>query len=261
MAIIGQVFVLAQHHFAGMYCASPTGLLLYHMNTAQFINKLEAQVDPHLILAVHGYNENRKPGQAIRDIVEGAAAEAQELAEPKALYREFPIVQLTADSVTIEGGTCFSIGREIGSLWQGSKTLGIALYTIGERLEDRVTELLANGEHTDALNLDIAGTVALGAVGVQMQYYACERLATHGLETGPWLNPGYLDWPLTDQRLIFDLMPAASINVKLNDQCMMVPKKSVTVCAGISAGQRLDSYNRCMHCGVAKCPYRKITTA
>ena len=231
------------------------------MDKAHLIGKLEVQVDPQLILAVHGYNENRKPNQVIRDVVEKASAEAQNLVDPGALYQEFPIAQLTADSLTIEGGTCFSIGSEVGSLWQGSKTLGIALYTIGGRLEDRVTELLANGEHTEALNLDIAGTVALGVVGVQVQYYACERLAAHGLETGPWLNPGYLDWPLTDQRLIFDLVPAASVKVRLNDQCMMVPKKSVTVCAGIGVGQRLDSFNRCLHCGVAKCPYRRVTAA
>jgi hypothetical protein len=119
--------------------------------------------------------------------------------------------------------------------------------------------LLARGEHTEALNLDIAGTVAVGVVGFQIQYYACERLAKHNVETGPWLNPGYLDWPLTDQRLIFDLMPAASINVRLNDQCMMIPKKSGTVCAGIGVSNPPDGFNRCMHCGVAKCPYRKIT--
>jgi len=248
-----------QYNFAYVHCASLTGLLLYHMNTAQFIGKLEVQIDPRLILAIHGYNENHKPGRAIRDTVEEAVAEAHNLAEPKALYQEFPVVQLTADSIILEGGICFSIGKEIGSLWQGSKTLGIALYTIGERLEDRVTELLAKGEHSEALNLDIAGTVALGIVGFQVQYYACEQLAKHNTETGPWLNPGYLDWPLADQRLIFDLIPAASIRVKLNDHCMMIPKKSVTVCAGIGAGQRRDSFNRCMHCGVAKCPYRKIT--
>ena len=229
------------------------------MNMAQFISKLEVQIDPQLILTVHGYNENRKPGQVIRDIVEKAVAEAHSLAEPQALYQEFPVQQLTADSVILEGGIRFSTGKEISSLWQCSKTLGIALYTIGGRLEDRVTELLSKGEHTDALNLDIAGTVALGVVGVQVQYHACERLASHGVETGPWLNPGYLDWPLTDQRLIFDLIPAASIQVRLNDHCMMIPKKSVTICAGIGAGQRRDSFNRCMHCGVAKCPYRKIT--
>lgn len=229
------------------------------MNTAQFISKLEVQIDPQLILTVHGYTEKRKPGQVIRDIVEKAVEEAHTLIKPKALYQEFPVLQLNGDSVTIEGGMNFSIGREIGSLWQGSKTLGIALYTIGEELEERVTELLARGEHTEALNLDIAGTVAVGVVGFQIQYYACERLAKHNVETGPWLNPGYLNWPLTDQRLIFDLMPAASINVRLNDQCMMIPKKSGTVCAGIGVSRSPDGFNRCMHCGVAKCPYRRIT--
>lgn len=229
------------------------------MDKAQFISNLEVQIDPNLILAVHGYNEKRKPGQVIRDMVEQAVKEAHALVNPRALYREFPVQQLTADSLILEGGTCFSTGREINSLWLGSKTLGIALYTIGDSLEERVSELIAGGGHTEALNLDIAGTVALGIVGFQVQYYACERLAKHNVETGPWLNPGYLDWPVTDQRLIFDLIPAASINVRLNDQCMMVPKKSVTVCAGIGISQPRDSFNRCMHCGVSKCPYRRIT--
>ena len=231
------------------------------MNTAQFVSKLDVQIDPQLILTVHGYNENRKPSQAIRDDVNEAVAAAHNLVEPQALYQEFPVVQITADSVILEGGIRFSTGKEISSLWQGSKILGIALYTIGERLEDRVTELLAKGEHSEALNLDIAGTVALGMVGFQVQYYTCEQLAKHNMETGPWLNPGYLDWPLTDQRLIFDLVPATSIQVRLNDHCMMIPKKSVTVCSGIGAGQMRDSFNRCLHCGVAKCLYRKITVA
>jgi len=229
------------------------------MNSAQFISKLEVQIDPQLILTVHGYTENRKPGRVIRDVVEQAIAEAQNLVKPRALYQEFPVVQLTEDSVTIEGGIRFSIGGKISSLWQGSKTLGIALYTIGGGLEDRVTELLTRGEHTEALNLDIAGTAAVGMVGFQVQYHACQQLAKHNVETGPWLNPGYMNWPLTDQRLIFDLMPAASINVRLNDQCMMIPKKSGTVCAGIGVSQSPDGFNRCLHCGVAKCPYRRIT--
>lgn len=231
------------------------------MNTVQLISKLEVQIDPQLILTVHGYNENRKPSQAIRDIVKKAVEEAHNLVSPKALYQEFPILQLTDDSVILEDGTRFSIGCEISSLWQGSKTLGLALYTIGSRLEERVSDLVARGEHTEALNLDIAGTVALGVIGFQVQYYACERLAKHKLETGPWLNPGYLDWPLTDQRLIFNLIPATSIDVHLNDQCMMIPKKSVTVCAGIGIGQSVDNFNRCMHCGVSKCPYRRITVS
>ena len=231
------------------------------MNKTRVIGNLAVSIDPQLILAVHGYNEKRKPGPVIRDTVERAAEEAQGLVEPKALYREFPLQELTADSLGLEGGTHFSIGSQISALWQGSTALGIAIYTIGGRLEDRATELLAQGEHTDALNLDIAGTVALGMVGVQVQYYVCEGLAGHGLETGPWLNPGYLDWPLTDQRLVFDLLPAGSIGVGLNDQCMMIPKKSVTVCAGIGTGQRLEGFNRCLHCGVPKCPYRRITVA
>jgi hypothetical protein len=90
---------------------------------------------------------------------------------------------------------------------------------------------------------------------------ACERLSAEGVEAGPWLNPGYLDWPLTDQRLIFSLLPAESIGVALNDSCMMVPRKSVTICAGIGVSGSSAGFNRCRHCGVAKCQFRRLTVS
>ena len=108
-------------------------------------------------------------------------------------------------------------------------------------------------------NLYMAGTVALGGIGYQVQNIACRRAAKQGTEIGPWLNPGYLDWPVTDQRLIFSLIPAQTIGVLLNDHCMMIPKKSVTVCAGIGISSASGDFNRCLHCGVEKCEYRRVT--
>jgi hypothetical protein len=224
-----------------------------------FIENLEVHVDPQLILAIHGYNEKRKPGEAIVESVTAAAEAAGRLANPKAIYQEFQVKEISAGRLLLENNSVFNVGKTISGLWCGSSRMGIALFTLGMALEDRVSELLESGQHSEALNLDIAGTIALGAIGFQVQYFACEKSAAQGVETGPWLNPGYGEWPLADQRLLFDLVPASSIDVTLNEQCMMVPKKSVTTCSGIGITQVHDDFIRCQNCGVAKCPYRRLT--
>jgi len=231
------------------------------MSGEEILDNFEIAIDPQVILAIHGYGADKKPRQTIIDMVSRIAEEAEDLAKPRAIYREFPVARLGTQSVTLENGIELSIGRKISSLWEGSRALGIALYTLGPELEARVTALIQEGEQMQALNLDIAGTIALGLVGLQVQHMACGRLSAEGVEAGTWLNPGYLDWPLTDQRLIFSMLPAGSIGVVLNDSCMMVPKKSVTICAGLGVSGSEAAFNRCRHCGVAKCQFRRVTVS
>jgi hypothetical protein len=227
----------------------------------EYLEKIEVTIDPRAIFHVQGYSAKRVPNPAILNVINRAAEEARPLVKPRAICKEFPIAEMTEESLTLQNGIRFSIGNKISEWWKGSKSLMIAVCTIGDDLEKRLRELSAKGEHTAALNLDIAGSVALGSLGDQLHQHICNRASARGLEMGPFLNPGYREWPLTDQKFIFEIMPAASIGVKLNDQCMMVPKKSVTFCAGAGVTEVHDHFNRCRHCGLAKCPYRRISRA
>jgi hypothetical protein len=229
------------------------------MLSKEILDNFDVSIDPQVILLVHGYGEQKKPRQTIVDMISHVAEEAATLIRPRAIYREFPVARSDTERVTLENGVQLSIGPKISSVWEGSRALGMALYTLGPELEERVSVLMEEGEQMQALNLDIAGTIALGIVGYQIQNMACGRLSEEGVEAGPWLNPGYIGWPLTDQRLIFSMLPAESIGVALNDSCMMIPKKSVTVCAGIGVSGSGAGFNRCRHCGVAKCQFRRLT--
>ncbi len=231
------------------------------MQNEAILENFEVAIDPQVILSVHGYGSARKPRPVVVEMASSAAAEAEGLVRPRAIYRELPIARMRSESITLQNGVQFSIGRRISELWEGSRALGIALYTLGPGLEERVTALTQEGLQAQALSLDIAGTIALGLVGLQVQQMACQRLGERSEEAGPWLNPGYLDWPLTDQRLIFGILPADSIGVRLNDSCMMIPRKSVTICAGIGIKGSHTPFNRCRHCGVAKCQFRRVTVS
>jgi len=227
----------------------------------EYLDKIEVSVDFLAILYIQGYNAKREPHPPLLKAAKRAAEEAMPLVKPMAICKEFPVAELNEDKVILQNGTCFNIGPKISGWWKGSKSLVAAICTIGNGLEKRLMELSAKGEHTAALNLDIAGSVALGSLGDQVHQLICSRASAEGMEMGPFLNPGYMEWPLTDQKYIFDIMPASSIGVSLNKQCMMVPKKSVTVCAGAGVTKAQEHFNRCRHCGLGKCPYRSTSPA
>jgi len=229
------------------------------MSQVELLDKLEIRVDPETVLKLQGYGDKRAPKGNIREIVTQQTKAAKALAKPMAIYREVGIRAIEDGVVRLENDIVFQVGKRIADWWQGSKSVAIALCTIGGALEEQVTALSQKGEHLAALSLDAAGSLALGSALDQVHRFTCERALQAGIRVGPSLNPGYAEWPLTDQRLVFKIMPAEQIGVRLNEQCMMIPKQSATFCAGLGVSQNFDDFNRCYHCGVPKCPFRKLS--
>ena len=227
-------------------------------SAVEFLDYLEVNVDTEAVLRIQGYRGDGELKASIREITTRQVEAARQLAKPVAICREVQALGMDKDTIRLEDGLVLHVGARIAQWWQGSHSLAVAVFTIGGALEETVLALSKNGAHAEALILDIAGSVALGSAADQVRRFICEKAANLGIEVGPALNPGYGEWPLTDQRLIFSLMPAESIGVRLNDQFMMIPKKSASFCAGLGVSQTLQHFNRCNHCGVAKCPYRRV---
>jgi hypothetical protein len=228
------------------------------MPDIEYMDQFEITIDPRAILHIQGYSGKRQPNPAIMKLIEQAIDTAMTLVKPLAIYAEFPIDQFKEEGLVLQNGECFSIGSNISQWWRGSRALSVAICTIGGDLEKRLSELSSAGESAAGLNLDIAGSVALGSLGDQVHQHICRKASDRGLDMGPSVNPGYREWPLSDQKLLFRMMPAHSIGVTLNDHCMMVPKKSVTFCSGVGVSEVQERFNRCQHCGLAKCPYRRV---
>lgn len=229
------------------------------MSQVELLDNLQIRIDPETVLKLQGYGDKRAPKDNIREIVTQQAEAAKALAKPIAIYREMEILRIEDSVVRLKNDTVFQVGKRIADWWQGSKSLAIALCTVGGAIGEQVTALSQKGEHLAALSLDTAGSLALGSALDQVHHFTCERASKSGIRVGPSLNPGYGEWPITDQRLIFKIMPAEKIGVRLNEQCMMRPKQSAVLCAGLGVTQDFDDFNRCYHCGVPKCPFRKLS--
>ncbi len=227
-------------------------------SAVEFLAQLEVNVDTQAVLRIQGYRGDGELKAGIREITTRQVEAARQLATPRAIYREVQVLGIDDGTIMLEDGLLLHVGATIARWWHGSHSLAVALCTIGGALEERVMALSKNGDRAEALVLDIAGSVALGSATDQVRRFICEKASNQRIEVGPALNPGYREWPLTDQRLIFTLMPAEDIGVRLNDQFMMVPKKSVSFCAGLGVTETTEDFNRCNHCGVSKCLYRRV---
>ncbi len=104
--------------------------------------------------------------------------------------------------------------------------VALGVSTIGPALEEECAREFLEGDMLRGLVLDAFGTAAV----IQMFREAERRIAAEALGAGLWpskrFSPGYRGWPLEEQRFVFSRVDAAAIGVRLNDSCMMIPRKS-----------------------------------
>jgi hypothetical protein len=76
--------------------------------------------------------------------------------------------------------------------------------------------------------LDILGTLALTSA---RKYFQGQLKSKYAIEKMSFMSPGSLaDWPIQEQRPLFKLLgdPQKSIGVRLTDNMLMLPAKSVS---------------------------------
>jgi len=72
-------------------------------------------------------------------------------------------------------------------------------------------------------------------------------------------SPGYCDWNINDQKLIFDLVNPERIKVSLNGGCLMRPSKSISGLIGIGPKDQVKKNgNLCASCDRNDCEHRRL---
>jgi cobalamin-dependent methionine synthase I len=141
---------------------------------------------------------------------------------------------------------------------KGQDKIALGLCTIGEELEDEVSQLNQKGELARAVILDAMGSVAAESAADFLNLQICELCKKKGWGNSQRFSPGYGNWPLEAQRFIFSLLPAEKMKVRLNQSCMMIPRKSVSFAIRIGEEFKgLEKKRMCETCNLKNCPYRK----
>ncbi len=159
-------------------------------------------------------------------------------------------VSVDAEGVTLACGARFT-SRDLARHLQGCSQALLLGATLGSRVDAAIRRLAL---------LSVAEGAAAQAVAASLIEAYCDEVQAKadvgGLAQRPRFSPGYGDWDLREQKLLFPILNCAKlIGLTLTDGLMMAPSKSVTAIIGLSEKTECV-WNRCMECGNANCPYR-----
>ncbi len=200
------------------------------------LEKIPVSITPDEIL---GGRKKRGNPPHVLQAAEEAIALAQTLGQPVALYEWFDVVAIEGENVRVSGPSrqgVLDIGRH-ASLLKPARQVIVTVGTLGPALEARVQELNDAGQALNALLLDSAGVVAVGAIGEAIRCLAEETALAQGWGVSPSLAPGSLvGWPVEGQSALCGLLPLEEIGVTLNTYCILEPFKSASWLIGIGPG-------------------------
>jgi cobalamin-dependent methionine synthase I len=209
----------------------------------KIFKKIDVTIDEEEILRLlaHQKRKERTTKTRMSNLIKETKALLADVLHPQGMFK-------IVDKETLEAEPHF----------KGQDMIVLGIATIGEELENKVIQLHQKGDLARAIILDAMGSVAAESVADFLNFQICEMCKKKGWACSERFSPGYGNWPLEGQRFIFSLLPAERIKVRLNQSCMMIPRKSVSF--AISIGEEFRSLKKrkiCETCNLKDCPYRR----
>jgi len=228
----------------------------------KIIKNIKLKIDEEEVLRYQGchHYKAKKTNEIIMQITREEIEQSYCLFEPKGIYSKVMIKNISSEGrINLENGLCLEINNSMLNLLKGTSYLAFGLSTIGNRLEEKVTELFAKNEYSKAIALDAVGTVASKFLSNYIQSLICQEAKEQKFQTTKYFSPGSGDWNINQQKIIFQIIPANKIGVKLTESYMMVPKKSLSWVIGVGKNIRIPSKdnNSCQICEATNCQFRK----
>ncbi|UCD08853.1 MAG: hypothetical protein JSU79_10935 [Dehalococcoidales bacterium] len=222
------------------------------IKTAQIIN-----IDSKKILSQIGYENDYEPSARIKSLVDEYIENYHNLVESTYSYTFRNIESIEGDRVYLSD-SIFLESKVISSLFKRCDKLAVFIMTIGSHLEEMVDYLSENGLVLQATVLDAIGSGAAeqmaGLIEERIQNVAEMRDQVISRR----FSPGYCDWNVNQQEMIFKILNDDTAGVSLTDESLMIPRKSVSGIIGIGdKNSGVEDYNPCFTCINEDCPGRR----
>lgn len=167
------------------------------------------------------------------------------------------------DSLNVKAGTIsierkeLNLGRQVCGYVKESTLAALFLCTAGEDFTRMTNALNEQGDIMEAYILDAIGSLTVEKAIDKIQESLRNSVLSEHLKISNRYSPGYCNWPLSDQKLLFDLIGENTTGIQLSDSSLMTPRKSVSGIFGIGKNLKHHEYG-CQVCSNSTCIYRKI---
>jgi hypothetical protein len=217
---------------------------------------VELTLDLPAIHSVLGFPDSELPDPFSEYLGEALDFAAQ-ITEISACYRIIDEIRLDPSTGSIHaGGKTFQVGKTVCKELRYAEQLMFFVCTAGKVISQKSTELLMGEDPAKGYIFDQVGTFIAEAACDRMQKLIQEELPPGKKITNRY-SPGYCQWNVADQHLLFSLFPLAPCGVILTDSALMNPVKSISGVIGIGMEVHYRDYP-CALCLSVNCIYRKL---
>jgi hypothetical protein len=218
---------------------------------------IDIEIDKNRVCHYTGYDADYKLSARISSLIDDYAEHAHHLINPSYTYIIRDVEWARGSISFVEDSIIFK-SRVIGRLLENCSQVAIFLVTIGEYLEETAHRLAKDGRMLQATVLDAIGSDAVEKLMDFVQDRISEAANTEGLVTSQRFSPGYCDWNIGQQRMLFWALKGNTLGIHLTGDCLMIPQKSISGIIGIGPSiDNVEDYNPCMTCKKQDCSGRR----
>jgi len=202
-----------------------------------------------------GYAIDCKPSTRMFSLVTDYVENARDLIEPSFSFVIRNIELVRGSHVFIEDSVIFE-SEVIARLLERAEKVAVFTLTIGSHLEDTAAQLARDGLILQAAVLDAIGSDAAERLADFVENQIGEMSRARGLTISRRFSPGYCDWDVSQQKMVFRAMRGDYAGIQLTDVCLMIPRKSISGIVGLGHSD-IESYNPCTTCDNYDCVGRR----
>jgi hypothetical protein len=224
------------------------------MSTSSIRNEFD--IDTEQVLKSMGYGTKGVPSARVESLVKEYADNICHLIEPSYSYFIRDVNSVRGSRVFIEGSITFR-SNVIARLLEDCQKVAVFVLTVGGRLSELVRQLSKDGLMVQAAVLDAIGSDAAETLAHVVQDIVAQEAEAEGMGISQRFSPGYCDWRVSQQKMVFRAMGSKTAGVRLTDGCLMIPQKSISGIIGIGPADKVESYNPCLTCNKSDCEGRR----
>ncbi len=214
-------------------------------------------IDKEQVCRYIGYEDGQLLSARISSLIDDYAEHANGLINPSYSYVIRDVEWARGSIAFVEGSIIFK-SRIIAKLLERCSQVAIFLVTIGKYLEETSFHLAKDGRVLQATVLDAIGSVAVEKVAGFVQARIREIVKAEGQVTSRRFSPGYCDWNIGQQQMLFYALIGNAIGIRLTGECLMIPQKSISGIIGIGPSDaNVEDYDPCKTCRKKDCPGRR----
>jgi len=214
-------------------------------------------IDREQVLRDIGYEDTERVPTRVLTLLDDYLETVEVLISPSycCVIKEVDLVH-SPDSV-LEGVVPVQ-SRVLSRLLKHCDRAALFCLTIGEHLEEKVSALAEEGHAVQARMLDALGSSAVESLADIVQEDVEELARANGLYSSRRFSPGYCDWQIDQQEVLFSALDGCQAGVQLGEGCLMTPRKSVSGLIGMGRSpEMVKDYNPCLTCPRLDCCGRR----